>query len=104
MASVRDDRGHRILQANDSNSSMLRRQDSDQSMLQRGDSRKGAFREAGFGVAIKPSYLPKQYESELQKESYWEQHILNEFELEDDQDLGEEDLHSVIGDILANDP
>ena len=104
MASVRDDMGHRILQANDSNSSMLRRQDSDQSMLQRGDSRKGAFREAGFGVAIKPSYLPKQYESELQKESYWEEHILNEFELEDDQELGEEDIQSVIGEILSNDP
>ena len=56
------------------------------------------------GVVAISGYLPTKYESEMQKENYWEQQILNEFELEDDQELGEEDLHSVIGDILANDP
>ena len=95
---------HRTIQAYNSNPSILRREDSDQSMLKRGDSRTSFFREAGSGVVTTSTYLPTKYKSEMQKENYWEQQILNEFELEDDQELGEEDLHSVIGDILANDP
>ena len=98
-------KGHRIVQAYNSNPSILRREDSDQSIFKRGDSRTSFFREAGSsGLVTTSSYLPTKYESEMQKENYWEQQILNEFELEDDQELGEEDLHSVIGDILANDP
>ena len=95
---------HRTVQAYNSNPSILRREDSDQSIFKRGDSRTSFFREAGSRVETTSSYLPTKYESEMQKENYWEQQILNEFELEDDQELGEEDLHSVIGDILANDP
>ena len=95
---------HRTVQAYNSNPSILRREDSDQSMLKRGDSRTSFFREAGSGRITTSRNLPTGYESEMQKENYWEQRILNEFELEDDQELGEEDLHSVIGDILANDP
>ena len=95
---------HRTVQAYNSNPSILRREDSEQSMLKRGDSRTSFFREAGSGRIVTSSNLPTEYESEMQKENYWERQILNEFELEDDQELGEEDLHSVIGDILANDP
>ena len=96
---------HRTVQAYNSNPSILRREDSDQSIFKRGDSRTSFFREAGSsGLVTTSSYLPTKYESEMQKENYWEQQILNEFEFEDDQELGEEDLHSVIGDILANDP
>ena len=105
MANMGEVKGHRTVQAYNSNPSILRREDSDQSMLKRGDSRTSFFREAGSsGLVTTSSYLPTKYESEMQKENYWEQQILNEFELEDDQELGEEDLHSVIGDILANDP
>ena len=104
MANMGEVKGHRTVQAYNSNPSILRREDSDQSMLKRGDSRTSFLREAGHGLATTSSYSPIEYESEMQKENYWEQQILNEFELEDDQELGEEDLHSVIGDILANDP
>ena len=104
MANLREPKEHRTVHAYNSNPSILRREDSDQSMLKRGDSRTSFFREAGSGVVAISGYLPTKYESEMQKENYWEQQILNEFELEDDQELGEEDLHSVIGDILANDP
>ena len=102
MANMGEVNGHRTAQAYNSNP--LQRKDSDQSMLKRGDSRTSFFREAGTRLATTSSYLPTEYESEMQKENYWERQILNEFELEDDQELGEEDLHSVIGDILANDP
>ena len=105
MANMGEAKEHRTVQAYNSNPSILRREDSDQSIFKRGDSRTSFFREAGSsGLVTTSSYLPTKYESEMQKESYWEQQILNEFELEDDQELGEEDLHSVIGDILANDP
>ena len=104
MADMGEVKGHRTVQAYNSNPSILRREDSDQSLLRRGDSSTSFFREAGYGLATTSRYLPTEYESEMQKENYWEQQILNEFELEDDQELGEEDLHSVIGDILANDP
>ena len=105
MANMGEAKEHRTVQAYNSNPSILRREDSDQSIFKRGDSRTSFFREAGSsGLVTTSSYLPTKYESEMQKENYWEQQILNEFELEDDQELGEEDLHSVIGDILANDP
>lgn len=104
MANMGEIKGHRTVQAYNSNQSILRREDSDQSMLKRGDSRTSFFREAGSGLITTSRNLPTEYESEMQKENYWEQQILNEFELEDDQELGEEDLHSVIGDILANNP
>ena len=104
MANMGEPKEHGTVQGYNSNPSILRREDSDQSMLKRGDSRSSFFREAGSGRIVTSSYLSTKYESEMQKENYWEQQILNEFELEDDQELGEEDLHSVIGDILANDP
>ena len=104
MADMGEVKGHRTVQAYNSNPSILRREDSDQSMLKRGDSRTSFYREAGSRLVTTSKYSPTEYESEMQKENYWEQQILNEFELEDDQELGEEDLHSVIGDILANDP
>ena len=42
--------------------------------------------------------------SQLQREEYWDKQILDEFELEDDDQLREEDFRRLIGDILAKEP
>ena len=44
------------------------------------------------------------YAPELHRIDYWEKQILDEFELDDDNQLDEEDLRDFIGDILAKEP
>ena len=44
------------------------------------------------------------HSSQLQREEYWDKQILDEFELEDDEQLHEDDFRRVIGGILAKEP
>ena len=62
--------------------------------LRRGDS----------NLSVSANYIAKNNLSELQREEHWEKHILNEFELEDDRELENEDSSNIICEILAKEP
>ena len=62
--------------------------------LRRGDS----------NPSVSANYHAKNNLSELQREDYWEKKILNEFELEDDRELDNEDSRNKICEMLAKEP
>ena len=62
------------------------------------------FRRDDSNRSFPANYLDINNVSELQREEYWEDKILNEFELEDDGDLPPEDSRNVVCDMLAKEP
>ena len=53
---------------------------------------------------VSANYFAKNDLSESQREEHWEETILNEFELEDDRELDNEDSRNKIWEMLAKEP
>ena len=62
------------------------------------------FRRGNSDRSFPANYLDMNKVSELQREEYWEDQILNEFELDDDRELPPEDFRNVVCDMLAKEP
>lgn len=62
------------------------------------------FRRGNSNRSLTANYLDMNTVSDLQREEYWEDQILNEFELEDDRELPQEDSRNVVCDMLAKEP